>query len=421
MTANHSEKAKSILDSRNDIRRPRGHSIADFKRMGLYLEAPSSSADDLDLEGGVVWQDLPSALRKRLSTVREDEDGSSVDYGVIKSLLEEGLNAADAGATFSASKRGKDAQGRKADYADYLQRTIRKAAARTITVDFSGVHEPSANRITKSGILEERTDLIEPQKTEWVWRPYIPAGRITILAGDPGLAKSQISIDLVSRISRNDAMPNANAAHAGGNCAIATAEDSTAETIVPRIIACRGNRRKIRVIRKVEMDGETRYLSLPRDLPTLRAYIEEHGIRMLVMDPLDAFLGKDTDTYKNHDVRLALSPLEEIAEQTGCAILVISHLNKKEDAATLFRISGSIGFIAAARSVLAVSRTKDSGMHVLYSIKSNLSRKPPALRYEIEGDKELGVSHVAWRGMSDFDPSRQIHQAEAPVATLSQP
>ena len=200
---------------------------------------------------------------------------------------------------------------------------------------------PSRGLSTRSGLIEERLEFILPRKTDWVWKNYIPAGRITVLAGDPGLGKSTLGIDIVSRISRGCDMPDGTPSTELGACAIATAEDDTAETIVPRVMAAEGDRKKIRVIRKVLIAGEYRFLSLPRDTQRVYEYIKSNNLKLFLIDPLNAFMGSTLDTYKDHDVRLALSPIEDIAEETGCAIGVISHLNKKEDAATLYRVGGS--------------------------------------------------------------------------------
>jgi DNA repair protein RadA/Sms len=397
----------------------RYYSPRDFDRFATTDKDDDSYDSDIDLDGGSVIS-LSAKLQQRLDTMGggKHDDESREDSSVITAMLAAGHSPEDVYVTFAASARGEHARKRHPNFDDYMQRTIRnavafleKSAAKTnghVEVDFGNEHDPKANQLTKSGIIEERLDLIEPQKAQWVWKPYIPAGRISVLAGDPGMGKSQIAIDLVSRISRGAKMPlDEQRSQLMGTCAIATAEDHTAETIVPRIMAAHGDRKRIRVLRKVEIDGKKRYLSFPRDLEYLKNYIVSRALRMLVIDPLNSFLGASTDAYKDHDVRLALGPLEEIAEATGCSILVIAHLNKKEDSATLYRVSGSIGFVGAARSVLAVSRSnQDEDLCVLYSLKSNLAKRPPALEYALALNKELDVTHVGWLGASNFDPEK---------------
>jgi hypothetical protein len=362
---------------------------------------------------------LPLRLRKKLSIVsdKQNEDASAVDFNVFCDLLEARLSPEDALATFLASERGADAvQRHSLDWIE--QRTFKKAMVKVkkagmmggvVSVDFGRRNNKKGEFVTEEGFVEERAELIETQKKMWLWRPYIPAGRITVIAGDPGLGKSTIAIDICSRISRGAVMPgDTERTQSMGSCAIATAEDHTAETIIPRLIAAGANRSRIKILRKMERDGERRYLSLPDDLKALHDYIVRKGIRLFVIDPLNAFLSAGTDTYKDHDVRLAMGPLEDIAEETGCAILIIAHLNKKEDASTLYRVGGSIGFIGAARSVLAVSKNEqdNADMKVLYSLKANLARNPPALQYRLDLNREVDDSYVSWHGQSTFDPAR---------------
>jgi hypothetical protein len=203
-----------------------------------------------------------------------------------------------------------------------------------------------------------------------------------------------------------------------GTGVIASAEDAAEDTITPRLIAAGANLKRIEIIRQVTIGDETRFLSLPRDLERVRSFIVDHGARILVIDPLNAFVEKGTDTYKDQDIRLVLGPMENIAEETGASIVIIAHLNKKEDAAILYRVGGSIGFIGAARSVIAVQPIPESEDCVLYSLKSNLARKPAALRYQIIhavkerkkstdwlGQGRVSTSLIEWKGETP-DPSR---------------
>ena len=264
-------------------------------------------------------------------------------------------------------------------------------------------------------VVVERPHKMQMKMTDWLWPGYIPLGRITILAGDPGIGKSQTSIDLAACITRGKPMPDGTEG-LRGNCAIVTAEDETAETIMPRLVAAGADLKKVGIIRKVKVDGTERYLKLPRDLNRLRIMIHNEDLRLLVIDPLNAFVEQSVNTYKDQDIRSVLAPVEGMAEEMRCAILIIAHLNKKEEAATLYRVGGSIGFIGAARSVLGVQKKVTSDgidMHVLYSLKSNLGKKPPAQQYEIVGadvtepttGETIKTSKVEWHGQC-ADPSR---------------
>lgn len=403
------------------------YTLQQLKDLGIYDEKKSSQEDVEIGEGKNVLEVLSEKLRTSLNTAGggKHNDASREDSSVITSLLSAGYSPSDTFTTFCSSPRGKDAEERKqGHFTDYVNRTIRKALGFLgptannknghIEVDFSRPRDP----IPGQGILPQSADTVEVEKTQWLWAGYIPLGKITVLAGDPGMGKSTMALDIVSRVSNGTFLPRSDSRTVAGHCLIASAEDAAADTIVPRLIAAKANLKKISVIREVRIDDEHHYLSLPRDLNRLKKLVVRKGARMLIIDPLNAFLEKGTDTYKDQDIRLVLAPLEALAEETGVAILIIAHLNKKEDSSTLYRVGGSIGFIGAARSVLAVSRTQKD-VRVLYSLKSNLAKSPPSLAYDIKqikrekekeewkGEKTVHSSTVKWIGQIQFDPNQR--------------
>lgn len=415
------------------------YKLSDFKDFEVAKDK-SGEPDEIDTKGGRNVKDLlPDRTRRMLEEVGGNShrgDKSAQDSAVITSILAAGYTAADAFTTFLVSIRGKDAEFRKAGhFQDYVIRTIRGAAgflhsangsngnrhsktsesstpSGPLDVDFSKKRETEKGE----GVLVSMGTTIETEKTQWLWPGYIPLGKITIIAGDPGMGKSTIALDLVSRISRGTFLPTLGRS-VSGTCLIASAEDSAEDTIIPRLIVCEANLRRVGIIRQVRIENELRFLSIPRDLDRLRRVIVKKGARILIIDPLNAFLEKGTDTYKDQDIRSVLAPLESMAEETGVSILIIAHLNKKEDANTLYRVGGSIGFIGAARSVLAVSNTPN-GTRVLFSLKSNLAKTPPALGYEVRqvrrtrkadewlGEEVINSSAIRWHGEVDFDSSK---------------
>lgn len=415
------------------------YKLSDFESLEVARDK-SGEPDDVVIQGGRNICDLLSERARRMLNEPGGPlyrgDRSSQDSAVITSILSSGYSSADAFTTFIRSPRGKDAEARKAGhFQDYVLRTIRGA------VGFLHASKPNGNgngtsheepapptdhydvdfskkRKTKKGegVLISMGTEIETEKAQWLWPGYIPLGKITIIAGDPGMGKSTIALDLVSRISRGTFLPTLGRT-VSGTCLIASAEDSAEDTIIPRLIACEANLKRVGIIREVRIEDELRFLSIPRDLNRLRDVIVKKGARILIIDPLNAFLEKGTDTYKDQDIRSVLAPLESMAEETGVSILIIAHLNKKEDANTLYRVGGSIGFIGAARSVLAVSNTPN-GTRVLFSLKSNLAKTPPALGYEVRqvrrtrkadewlGEEIINSSAIRWHGEVDFDSSK---------------
>lgn len=421
--------------------------IADFKRRGLYEPKPETESATIPEGGRNVCDLLPEKIRRLLSNpggTSHEGDYSRQDSAVITSILSAGYSVSDAYTTFMVSPRGKHAIERKNGHVeDYVQRTIKKAQG---FLNLSGTPPPSdnGNRVIRTDFSRQRKELegdginiiwgneVEVERPRWLWPGYIPAGKITILAGDPGMGKSTISIDLVSRISQGTFLPSGGRTIAG-TCLIASAEDAAEDTIMPRLIAAGANISRIGIIREVMIQDEAHYLSFPRDLERLRALVIAKGARLLIIDPMNAFMEKGTDTYKDQDVRLVLAPLESIAEETGVSILIVAHLNKKEESSTLYRVGGSIGFIGAARSVLAVSHTTKDDTRALYSLKSNLAKRPPSLAYETrevkvtrkdetqwKGEDTVVSSNVRWKGEIDFDPAQQTFVKESESETEAQ-
>jgi hypothetical protein len=409
--------------------------IEQFRQLGLYQEA--SASEECSLDGGAIVT-VPPKIANLLATVGGNSfggDKSKQDSSVITMMIQGGLSAADTYATFRASAKGLDAIERKNGHSeDYMTRTIERALAfvhanpSKISVDFSN----AKSRPEGTGLIVSMGHEVETEKVHWVWPGYIPAGKLTLIAGDPGMGKSTLVGDLIARISRGSHLPSGQRSITGTSL-IASAEDSPEDTIIPRLIACGANLKRVGVIREVRdesaVDEESRYLCFPRDLTLLRNTLVSTGARILVIDPLNAFVEKGVDTYKDQDIRRILHPLETMAQETGTAIIIVAHLNKKEDSSTLYRVGGTIGFVGAARSVLAVTKLPDDS-NVMFWLKGNLARRPPSMAYEIrqvrktktatntwKGENTIHSSSIRWLGEVDYDP-RSKNQNATPEARV---
>ncbi len=240
---------------------------------------------------------------------------------------------------------------------------------------------------------------IQPQKTRWLWRGYIPLGTLTILDGDPGLGKSTICIDLIARVTRGQPMPNDGKTDLDGPAValILSAEDAPENTIRPRLDAAGADVNLVENIEatKVGEDGE-RPPVLPADVDLLEEKIAETNAKLVVIDVFTAYLDGELDAHRDQDVRRCLHRLKILAQRTGCAIILIRHLNKLNGGAAIYRGGGSIGITGAARSVLMVGKNPtEPTQFVLAPIKCNLCKPPPALTYSImnAGDD---VSVIGW-------------------------
>jgi len=242
---------------------------------------------------------------------------------------------------------------------------------------------------------------VEPEPVEWLWPGRIPLGKLTLLVGDPGRGKSLLSLDVAARLTRGAPWPDAPGVPAPlGNAVLLSAEDDAADTIRPRLDAAGGDPARVvelcAVRRPDAPDG--RAFCLATDLDALERAIDATGdVRLVVLDPVSAYLG-GADSHKNAEVRAILAPLQALAERTGAAILAVTHLNKNAAASALYRPTGSLAFVAAARSVWTVLPDPESPRRMLLlPLKCNLAGPVGGLAYAVVDSPECpGTPVVAW-------------------------
>ena len=238
-------------------------------------------------------------------------------------------------------------------------------------------------------------DRVRSQPLQWLWPGVIARGKLTILAGDPGLGKSFLTLDMAARASRGDAWPGAEH-HAGTPAGVVmlNAEDDPADTIRPRLEAMEADLARVCVLDSISCGPDRfRDFVLGEDTHLLRHAIDQTpDTALVVIDPVSAFVGA-TDSYNNAQVRAMLKPLSDAAADTGVAVVLVTHLRKGGDGPAVQRAMGSLAFAAAARSVLVVSRhPDDADLRVLAIAKNNLAPDRRGFVYAIED----GV--VAWHG-----------------------
>jgi len=244
---------------------------------------------------------------------------------------------------------------------------------------------------------------VETQQIDWLWQRRVPLGKITLLDGDPGIGKSLLAITIAACISTGRPMPDGTPGRQGSIILI-TSEDSAEDIIKPRMEAAGGDPSRVVLLNAVlSFDVKRLFMydrpfSLSRDLKDLEVGIRRHNAILVVIDPLMAVLGRNIDSSRDQDVREVFTPLAQIAERTGCAILIIRHLNKGNSANSLYRGAGSIGIIAAARIGLLVAHDPgDEQKRVFATIKNNLSKVATNLTFQIV-ENERGVPYIQWLG-----------------------
>ena len=175
------------------------------------------------------------------------------------------------------------------------------------------------------------SDVIQ-KHVEWLWLNRVARGKLTLIAGDPGLGKSQIGIDIVARLTTARAWPDGSTAPLG-SCIILASEDAANDTICPRLELAGADLGKVHIVQSVVEKNEQRAFSLQRDLEALTAKTKELGDAIFVsIDPITAYLGADVDSHQTSDVRAVLSRLERFADEQKIATLGITHPPKAAQA-----------------------------------------------------------------------------------------
>jgi putative DNA primase/helicase len=245
---------------------------------------------------------------------------------------------------------------------------------------------------------------VEPRPTEWLWVPRIAAGKLTLFAGDPGLGKSQITIDIATRITAGANWPDDGRAPLG-NVIILSAEDGVADTLRPRFEAAGGDLARVQVVTSVtRKDGGWRTFTLQADLALLAARVQEFGnVKLVIVDPVTSYCGK-VDGNSTTDIRAVLAPLAEFAEKHRLAVIAVSHPPKSAaNGKALYAVTGSLAWIAAARTAFTiVEDAEDHDRRLFLNSKNNLAPLAPGIGYRLVQRLVTGscvASHVQWDNM----------------------
>jgi AAA domain len=226
---------------------------------------------------------------------------------------------------------------------------------------------------------------VTPATARFAWTGRIPLGALTILAGPPGLGKTQLLIGMLARASKGNLEGDLNGAC---EAMYVSAEDSLEHTLVPRLIAAGGIQTRIHFFDAI---GDRHGLQIPGDLLNLDHWLQAHQhVRIIVLDPIVAMIPPSLNTHRDQDVRTALAPLAALVDKHHVACILVMHLNKNTEADALNRLSGSIGFGGAARSVLLFANNPDDpdgeqgDQRILAHVKCNVARRQPSIGYRIE-------------------------------------
>lgn len=221
---------------------------------------------------------------------------------------------------------------------------------------------------------------VQAQEIEWLWKPYIPFGKTTMLQGDPGDGKTTLILAVAAAVTRGLLLPECDEPVGPFNVLYQTAEDGLGDTIKPRLEQSGADCKRVNVI---DESREPLTLSDAR----IEQAIRDTGARLFILDPLQAYLGANVDMHRANEVRPVLKHLGGVAERTNCAIVIIGHMNKGGGFKSQYRGLGSIDIQAAMRSVLTLGRIQGKPhMRAFAQGKSNLAPEGAAIAFDLDPD-----------------------------------
>lgn len=268
-------------------------------------------------------------------------------------------------------------------------------------------------------MLPRPLSTVEPARTRWLYEGRIPSGALTILAGRQGLGKSTLLAKLAADLSRGE-LPGDRYGEKS-TVLVVTFEDDIAATATPRHIAAGADMDCVVALELIE-DGKPDLVSVPGDLDLIEKTAREYQAAAIFIDPLMAALPGSIDSHRDQDVRRTLAPLAQLAAEADLAIVAVLHLRKGAATEALDRVSGSVAFTAAARSVLAFGRAEDededANGRILAHAKSNLGPLAPSLAFHIEPATvdHMGEAIPTSRLILDGETDLEAGQLLSPIA-----
>ena len=253
-----------------------------------------------------------------------------------------------------------------------------------------------------------RMSEVDTQTVAWLWKPYIPFGKVTIVQGNPGEGKTTFALRLAAACTTGGTLPGMEPLPPF-QVIYQTAEDGLGDTVKPRLIEAAADLDRVLVIDEAKQE-----LTLSDE--RIEKAIVQTGARLIILDPIQAYMGEKADMNRANEVRPIFRRLADVADRTGCAVILIGHLNKAAGGQSAYRGLGSIDFRAAARSVLLIGRVKrEPNVRVIVHDKSSLAPEGKPVAFCL--DPDTGFS---WIGDYDITAEELLSGAGGNTATKTE-
>lgn len=341
----------------------------------LLSELPEHIFDNLDAQEVLrkyKGKIKPSTLR--LLTAKRASNGkrSEVIWKINNELSEQGINAQIRFSLLKGSIWNKFA-GRNDEDTQLMREIEKVGAANVLSLDDEkeDKNKPSVIRLSD----------VEAEKVEWLWYPYIPFGKVSLLEGDPGLGKSWLTMAMASYLSQGKKLLG-NKQRIKGKVLLMSAEDGLGDTIRPRLDVLEGDCKNIYAYASPVFLDEDGFAEIETEIEKIKPVL-------VIIDPIVAYMGAKVDLFRANETREIMSGLSDLAERHQCAIVAVRHLTKGGKDKSIYRGMGSIDITAAARSAMMIGPHPEEPNHrCICHIKSNLAPKGANIEYSLDAHRK---------------------------------